>query len=49
LVLVFRSNRFLNLAHAQLGALPALLLAKFVLDWGWAWGEAFVVIGLAQH
>jgi len=43
LVLVFRSNRFLNLAHAQLGALPALLLAKFVLDWGWAWGEAFVV------
>jgi len=50
LVLVFRSNRFLNLAHAQLGALPALLLAKFVLDWGWGWAEAFplaVALGVA--
>ena len=37
LVLVYRSNRFLNLAHAQMGTLPAVLLAKFVLDWGWSW------------
>jgi ABC-type branched-subunit amino acid transport system ATPase component/ABC-type branched-subunit amino acid transport system permease subunit len=42
LVLVFKSNRFLNLAHAQLGALSALLLAKWVIDWGWSWGAAFV-------
>jgi branched-subunit amino acid ABC-type transport system permease component len=42
LVLVFKSNRFLNLAHAQLGALSALLVAKWVVDWGWHWGVAFV-------
>ncbi|MCU1498408.1 MAG: inner-rane translocator, partial [Acidimicrobiales bacterium] len=31
-MLVYRSSRFLNLAHGQLGALPALLLAKLVID-----------------
>src|SRR3954466_15341 len=41
LVLVYKSNRFLNLAHAQLGTLSALLLAKWVLDWGWNWWVAF--------
>ena len=49
LVLVYKSNRFLNLAHAQMGALSALLLAKFVLDWGWNWWLAFgvaVALGL---
>ncbi|HEX5268495.1 MAG TPA: ATP-binding cassette domain-containing protein [Acidimicrobiales bacterium] len=40
LVLVYRSNRFLNLVHAQLGAVPAVLLAKFVIDWGWSWWAA---------
>src|SRR2546430_14270976 len=43
LVLVYKSNRFLNLAHAQLGSASALLLAKFVIDWGWSWWAAFVV------
>jgi ABC-type branched-subunit amino acid transport system ATPase component/ABC-type branched-subunit amino acid transport system permease subunit len=43
LVLVYKSNRFLNLAHAQMGALSALLLAKWVLDWGWNWWVAFVL------
>jgi ABC-type branched-subunit amino acid transport system ATPase component/ABC-type branched-subunit amino acid transport system permease subunit len=43
LVLVFKSNRFLNLAHGQLGALSALLLAKWVRDAGWNWWAAFVV------
>lgn len=43
LVLVYKSNRFLNLAHAQLGGLSALLLAKWVQDWGWNWWMAFVV------
>jgi ABC-type branched-subunit amino acid transport system ATPase component/ABC-type branched-subunit amino acid transport system permease subunit len=41
LVLVYRSNRFLNLAHGQLGALSALLMGKFVLDWGWSYWIAF--------
>ena len=43
LVLVYKSNRFLNLAHAQLGTLSALLLAKWVLDWHWNWWLAFIL------
>src|SRR5205809_3518679 len=43
LVLVYKSNRFLNLAHAQLGTLSAMLLAKWVLDSGWSFWAAFVV------
>ena len=49
-VLVYKANRFLNLAHGQLGTLSAVLLAKFVLDNGWSWWVAFgvaIVIGLA--
>jgi ABC-type branched-subunit amino acid transport system ATPase component/ABC-type branched-subunit amino acid transport system permease subunit/ABC-type uncharacterized transport system permease subunit len=53
IVLVYKSNRFLNLAHAQLGALSAQLLAKLVIDWGWSWWVAFgvcvpvgIVVGL---
>jgi ABC-type branched-subunit amino acid transport system ATPase component/ABC-type branched-subunit amino acid transport system permease subunit len=42
IVLVYRSSRFLNLAHGQLGALPALLLAKFALDLGWSYWVALV-------
>jgi ABC-type branched-subunit amino acid transport system ATPase component/branched-subunit amino acid ABC-type transport system permease component len=41
LVLVYKSNRFLNLTHAQMGALSALLLSKWVTDWGWNWWVAF--------
>src|SRR4051794_226384 len=50
LVLVYKSNRFLNLAHAQLGTLSALLVAKWVIDWGWNWWLAYVIaiaIGVA--
>ena len=43
LVLVYKSNRFLNLTHAQMGALSALLLNKWVIDWGWNWWVAFAV------
>ena len=43
IVLVYRSNRLLNLAHAQLGVLSTQLLGKFVLDWGWNWWVAFLV------
>src|SRR5207244_8433688 len=49
LVLVYKANRFINLAHAQLGALSAVLLAKWVIDWGVTWWLAFpaaVVIGI---
>src|SRR2546430_16478314 len=40
IVLVYKANRFINLAHAQLGTLSAVLLAKIVLDWGLSWGLA---------
>ena len=43
LVIVYKANRFLNLAHGQLGAVSAMLLGKFVLDWGWPWWVAFAV------
>jgi branched-subunit amino acid ABC-type transport system permease component len=43
IVLVYKANRFINLGHAQLGALSAVLLAKFVLDWGLPWLLAFPV------
>jgi hypothetical protein len=42
LVLVFRSSRFLNLAHGQLGAMPALLLAKLVVDKGWPYWPSLI-------
>jgi branched-subunit amino acid ABC-type transport system permease component len=43
LVLVYKSNRFINLAHAQMGTVSALLLAKWALDWGWDWWVAFAL------
>ena len=49
-VLVYRANRFLNLAHAQLGVLSAVLLLKVVNDWGWNWWLSFVpcvIVGIA--
>ena len=41
-VLVYRANRFLNLAHAQLGAVSAMLMAKAVDDWHWEWWLSFI-------
>ena len=41
-VLVYKANRFLNLATAQMGAVSALLLAKVVNDWGWDWWLSFI-------
>jgi ABC-type branched-subunit amino acid transport system ATPase component/ABC-type branched-subunit amino acid transport system permease subunit len=47
IVLIYKANRFINVANAQLGTVSALLLAKFVLDDGWSWWIAFpVVIGV---
>jgi ABC-type branched-subunit amino acid transport system ATPase component/ABC-type branched-subunit amino acid transport system permease subunit len=49
-VLVYKANRFLNLASAQLGVLSALLLLKAVNDWRWNWWLTFlacVLVGIA--
>ena len=49
-VLVYKANRFLNLAGAQLGVLSAVLLLKVVNDWGWNWWLSFaagVGVGIA--
>jgi ABC-type branched-subunit amino acid transport system ATPase component/ABC-type branched-subunit amino acid transport system permease subunit len=43
IVLTYQTNRFLNLAYAQLGAAPALVLAKLVVQGGWSWWTAFPV------
>ena len=43
LVLVYKANRFINLAHAQIGTYSALLLAKMVLG-GLSWWLAFPVV-----
>jgi ABC-type branched-subunit amino acid transport system ATPase component/branched-subunit amino acid ABC-type transport system permease component len=43
LVLVYKSNRFLNLAHGQMGVLSASILGKLVLDDGWNWWAAFAL------
>lgn len=43
LVLVYRSSRFLNLAHGALGAMPALVLAKLVIDQSWGYWPSMVV------
>ncbi|HMC39386.1 MAG TPA: hypothetical protein VKI19_06965, partial [Acidimicrobiales bacterium] len=50
LVLVYKANRFINLAHAQMGTYSAVLLAKMVLDWGWSWWAALpfsIAVGIA--
>jgi ABC-type branched-subunit amino acid transport system ATPase component/ABC-type branched-subunit amino acid transport system permease subunit len=49
LVLVYKSSRFINLAHGQLGALSAVLVATLVVDAGWSWWLAVpvaVVVGV---
>lgn len=42
-VLIYRAERFVNLANAQLGVLSSLLLGKLVIDAGVSWYVAFVV------
>src|SRR5438067_2395426 len=44
IVLIFKANRFINLAHAQLGAVSALLLARLVLSNHWSWWTAFPTV-----
>src|SRR3954463_11890341 len=50
LVLIYKANRFINLAHGQMGTYAAVLLAKMVIDWGWSWWAAFpfaIAMGIA--
>ncbi|GGM89749.1 ATP-binding cassette domain-containing protein [Dactylosporangium sucinum] len=35
IVLVYRATKVINLAHGEIGAFGAVLLAKMVLDWHW--------------
>ena len=47
LVLVYRASRVINVAHAQVGAFCAALLARMVLDGGVPWAVALPVVLLA--
>jgi branched-subunit amino acid ABC-type transport system permease component len=42
LVLIYKSSRFINFAHGQLGAFSAMLVAKLVNDHGFNYWVAFV-------
>jgi ABC-type branched-subunit amino acid transport system ATPase component/ABC-type branched-subunit amino acid transport system permease subunit len=44
IVLVYRANKFINLAHAQLGAISAVFLAKLVIDWHVSWWLGFPAV-----
>jgi ABC-type branched-subunit amino acid transport system ATPase component/ABC-type branched-subunit amino acid transport system permease subunit len=44
LMLVYRATRVINFAHAELGALGAAVMALLVLDHGWNWLAALLVV-----
>lgn len=44
LVLVYRATKVINFAHGEIGALGAAVLAKLVLDHGWSFWVALVVV-----
>lgn len=44
LTLIYKSARFVNFAHGNLGALCAVLFAKFVVDWGVPYWIALVLM-----
>ena len=46
IVLVYRATRVINFAHAQVGALCGALLAELVIDTGWPYVPAFVLMAL---
>lgn len=43
LALVYKASRVINFAHGEMGALPALLVAILVLNYGWNYWLAIVV------
>jgi ABC-type branched-subunit amino acid transport system ATPase component/ABC-type branched-subunit amino acid transport system permease subunit len=44
LVLVYRASRVIHFGYGEVGALGAVILAKLVLDGGWPWWLAIVVV-----
>lgn len=44
IVLVYRSSRVVNFAYGEIGALAAVAFAKVVLDWGWNYVVALLVV-----
>lgn len=42
IVLVYRATKVINLAHGEIGAFGAALLAKLVLDWHWNFWLALI-------
>ncbi len=42
LALVYRANRILNFAQADLGFLPVSLVIGLVVFWGWPWGVGLI-------
>lgn len=44
LVLVYRATKIINFAHGEIGALGAAVLAKLVLDEGWSFWVALLVV-----
>jgi branched-chain amino acid transport system permease protein len=46
MALVYRANKVLNFAQAELGTAPAVLVVGLVTVWGWPWGWS-VLLGLA--
>ena len=44
IVLVFRATRVINFAHGEIGAFGAMILAKLVLDHGWSFWLALLVV-----
>ena len=44
LILIYRSNRFVNFAHGSLGALASVLFAKLVVDLGVPYWVALVLV-----
>ena len=43
LALVYRANRIVNFAQADLGFLPVSLVVGLVVFWGWPWGVGLVI------
>ena len=44
LILVYRATKVINLAHGEIGAFGAAILAKLVLDHGWSFWVALPVV-----
>ena len=46
MALIYRSDRFLNLAQADLGGPSAVLVFMLISAWGWSW---YLAVGAGLH